>query len=95
MTATATPGTKLVEIEMFESSDVDHPANRPQVEGGGWIVMKANGIPIGRVVRRTEPAGPTAEEPRKAIDDEKAAHAATAKERDAAKAAAAKAAATH
>ena len=40
--ATGRARTKLVELEMFESSGVDHAANWSQIGAEGWIVMNAD-----------------------------------------------------
>jgi chorismate mutase len=86
----ATSAKKLLDIEMVESSGVDHAANGPQIGAEGWIVMKADGTKVG-VVRAAKtptqeaakvPDEQTVEDLTKSVDELTAQVATLTKERD-------------
>jgi hypothetical protein len=83
------PVNKLVEIEMFEASGVDHAANGPQIGAEGWLVMKSDGTKVGVVRTQSSQEAhvpgenePTVEDLTKARDELTAQVATLTKERD-------------
>jgi hypothetical protein len=83
------PVNKLVEIEMFEASGVDHAANGPQIGAEGWLVMKSDGTKVGVVRTQSSQEAhvpgenePTVEDLKKSLADVTAQVATLTKERD-------------